>query len=115
MKVIDVVTARPTLEKIAAMEMNCVAAREFAAFLAVVLDASQKFEVKRAELFRKYGEEVGEGEQKGLRIKSENDTKFKSAMTKAGNKEVDVEPFDLSSTGVNLMPADLLNALPLFK
>jgi peptidoglycan-associated lipoprotein len=47
-------------------------------FVKNILVEIQDFEIKRAELFRKYGEEVGEGDQKRLQVKPENEKKFNS-------------------------------------
>jgi len=115
MKINEMVGARPTLEKVAGMEVDGGKAREFAEFVKDVLVAIQEFEVKRAELFRKYGEEEGEGAEKNIKILPENEKKFNTAIKRALNKEVDLAPFDLASLGISIAPADLVNALPLFK
>lgn len=115
MKLSDIVGVRPLLEKIAAQEMDGASAKQFADFLKDVLLEMQSFESKRADWFQKYGEEVTDGDQKGLRIKPENEKKFNAALKRALSKEIDIEPFDLSGLGVKITPADLLNALSLFK
>jgi len=115
MKLNDVVGLRPTLEKIAGKDMDGAVALEFANFVKDILVDIQAFEMKRADLFRKYGEEVTEGENKGVRIKAENEKKFNAAIKRALNKEVSVEPFDIASLGITIPPADLINATVLFK
>jgi hypothetical protein len=115
MKVSEIVSTRPLLEKIAAKEMDSGAALEFAKFTVEVLKEAQAFDMKRAELFEKYGESEGEGKEKSITIKPENEKKFNAAIKRAVGKDVEIEPFDLSSLGIIIAPADLINALPLFK
>jgi hypothetical protein len=116
MKLSEAIGARNLLEKIAGKEMNGKSALAYAEFVRSVLTEIKEFEVKRADLFKKHGEEVvGEDNKTALQIKPENEKKFKAAITKALNKEIKVEPFDLSESGVSIAPADLINALPLFK
>lgn len=115
MKLNEVVGARPTLEKVAAMEMEGGVALEFATFVKNVLIPIQEFEVKRAELFQKYGVTEGEGKEKNIRILPENEKKFNTAIKRALNKDVGVEPFELASLGIGIAPSELINALPLFK
>ena len=115
MKLSEVVGLRPVLEKIAAKEMDGAAALEFANFTKNVLVEIQNFEMKRAELFKKYGEEMEQDGQKGLQIAPDNEKKFNAAIKRALNKEVDVEPFDIASLGITISPADLINATGLFK
>lgn len=115
MKVSDIAGVRPILEKIAGKEMDAKVAVKFANFLRDVLVEIQAFEAKRAELFQKYGELAGEGDNKTVQIPEANQKKFESAMKRALNKKVEIKPFDLGSLGVSVSPADLINALPLFK
>lgn len=115
MKLSDVVGTRQLLEKIAGIEMNANEAVGFATWTVEVLKDIQAFDVKRAELFRKYGEEQGEGADARLVIPEANTKKFNAAMKRLLNKDVEVEPFDLSSLNIHIAPADLINALPLFK
>jgi hypothetical protein len=115
MKLNEVVGARPTLEKVAAMEMEGGVALEFAIFVKNVLIPIQEFEVKRAELFQKYGVSEGEGENKNIRILPENEKKFNTAIKRALNRDIGVEPFSLASLGIGIAPSELINALPLFK
>jgi len=112
MKLNELVVARPLIEKLAAVEMNAVAALAFAEFTRAALTAIQEFEVKRAGWFEKYGEEEEEGKWK---IKEENEKKFRTAINRALGKEVDLEPFALSEAGINIAPSELVNVLPLFK
>lgn len=115
MKLNDAVGARPTLEKMAELEMDTVSALQFAAFIRDVLMEIQNFEMKRAELFQKYGAEEGEGEQKNIKILPENEKKFNTAIKRALNRELKIEPFDLANLGIAVKPLDLINALPMFK
>ncbi len=115
MKLNDVVGMRPTMEKIAGMEMDGAVALEFANFAKSILMEIQNFEMKRAELFRKYGEEMGEGEEKRIQVKPENEKKFNTAIKRGLNKEVDIEVFDIASLGIKIAPVDLINATGLFK
>lgn len=112
MKINEIVLVKPLLEKLAKEKMDSASAVPFAAFARDVLTVIQEFEVKRAGLFEKYGEAQEEG---NFKIKEENEKKFKSAITRALNKEVDIEPFDLSGSGISIAPADIINVLPLFK
>ena len=115
MKLNEMVGARSVLEKIAGMEMEAGAARGFAEFLKNVLIEIQEFEVGRTELFRKYGKEEGEGEERNIKILPENENKFNAAIKSILNKDVDIKPFDLAFVGIMISPVDLVNALPLFK
>ena len=115
MKLNEIVGLRPALEKIAGKEMDGAMALKFAKFTRDVLIEIQDFEVKRAELFRKYGEETGEGEEKRIQIIPENEKKFNTAIKRALNKEVKVKPFDLTKLSIQISPAELLNALGIFK
>jgi len=115
MKLNEMVGARPTLEKMAGWEMEGGVAREFAEFVKDILVEIQSFEVKRADLFRKYGAEEGEGETRNIKILPENEKKFNSAIKRVLNKEIGLEPFDIASLGINIIPSELINALPLFK
>jgi len=112
MKLSEAIGARTLLEKVAGKEMNGASALAYAEFVRTVLTEIQEFESARAKLFEKYGEKV---DDKNLKIKPENEKKFQTAIKKALNKELKVEPFDLSGSGVSIAPADLINALPLFK
>ena len=115
MKLNEVVMTRPLIEKIAAMEIDASEAKEFAVFAREVLKAIQDFEVKRAELFQKYGIQEGEGPDARLVVPQQEEKKFNAAIKRALNKDLDVEPFDLASLGIKLTPAELVNALALFK
>jgi len=115
MKLSEIVGLRPTLEKIAGMEMDGAVALKFANFVKGVLIEIQDFEIKRAELFRKYGEEIGEGDEKRLQVKPENEKKFNAAIKRGLNKEIKFKPFDIASLGIKVTPADLVNATGLFK
>ena len=115
MKLSEFVNTRPLLEKLAAMEMEGAAAKKFAEFVVELLKPIQEFEQKRFDLFKKYGVEEGEGAEAKLVIPEENDKKFQAAIKRLMNKDYDIEPFDLGSAGINVAPADLINALPLFK
>ena len=117
MKVNEMVLGRPAMEKIANMEISAGVSLEFANFLKSILIETQDFETKRAELFSKYGveEEEGESEQKNIRILPENENKFNTAIKIILDRDVDIEPFNLASLGIEIPPAELVNALPLFK
>jgi hypothetical protein len=115
MKLNDAVGARPSLEKMAAVEMDTASALKFARFVREVLMEIQVFEMERAELFKKYGVEAGEGEEKNIKILPENEEEFNAAITKALNKEIEIEPFDLTSINIAVAATELINALPLFK
>ena len=115
MKLNDAVGARTALEKMAGMEMDTTSALVFAAFVKDVLIEIQSFEMKRAELFRKYGVEEGEGKERNIKILPENEKKFNAAITRALNKEIKIEPFNLESINISVKPTDIINALPLFK
>lgn len=115
MKLNDAVGARPALEKMAGIEMDTASALKFAKFVREVLTEIQAFEVKRAELFRKYGVEEGEGKEKNIKILPENEKKFNTAITRALNKEIKIKPFDLTSINIAVTATELINALPLFK
>lgn len=112
MKLNDAVLARPLIEKLAAKDTAPEDALPFADFVRQILTVIQEFEVKRAGWFEKYGEEAEEG---GMKIKEENEKKFKTSINRALNKELDIEPFALSETNIEVSPAELLNVLPLFK
>ena len=115
MKLNDAVTARVTLEKMAGMEMSPKAALDFAEFVRNVMVEIQNFEIKRAELFRKYGEEAGEGEEKRLQIPTENEKKFNAAIKRGLSKDLKIEPYNIANLEIALTPTDLINALPMFK
>lgn len=112
-KVQDLVMARPLLEKLATKEMHPEAALELAAFLKEITEVINEFERKRGKYFEKYGELMEDGKQ--WQIKPENETKFKTAVDRGLNLDVDIEPFNLTNSGVMLTPAELINVLPLFK
>ena len=113
MKVSDAILMKPLVEKFAAQEMDAAVAMKFAAFAKDVLTASQEFEVKRAQLFEKYGEQVdSDGNWK---IKEENEKKFQAAIKRALNKELEIEAFDMSNSGLKVSPADVVNVLSLLK
>ena len=115
MKLSEAIGLRPILEKIAAKEMEGAAALEFAKFTRSLLEEFQAFETKRAELFQKYGEEAIENDKKVIRIKKGNEEKFNNAIKRALGKTLKIKPIDLASLGVKIAPADLINALALFK
>jgi hypothetical protein len=115
MKVSDVVGQRPLLEKLAKQEMRGEDAFKFAAFTREVLTALQEFETTRANLFTKYGEEITEGDKKGMKIKPENEEKFNAAIKRALDKKVKVSPFSLSTSEIKVSPAEIINAAGLFE
>ena len=115
MKLNEIINVRPALEKIAAMEMDGGQALKFAKFTKDILLPLQDFEVKRAELFRKFGVEEGEGDQRNIKILPENEKKFNAAIKRALDKEIKVGPFDITKLGIKISPAELVNALGLFK
>jgi len=115
MKLNEIINVRPALEKIAGMEMDGAQALKFAKFTKDVLMPLQDFEVKRAELFRKFGAEEGEGDQRNIKILPENEKKFNAAIKRALDKEIKVGPFDITKLGIKISPAELVNALGLFK
>ena len=115
MKLNEIVGLRPTLEKIAGKEMDGAVALKFAKFTRDILMEIQGFEVKRAELFKKFGEVSGEGEEQKVQILPENEKKFNAAIKKALNAEVKVKPFDIASLGIQVAPAELVNSVGLFK
>jgi hypothetical protein len=111
MKVNEIVLVKPLVEKVAGMEMNARTALSFAQWAREVLTIIQEFEVKRAGFFEKYGEAQEDG---NFKIKEENEKKFKTAITKALNKEVELEPFNLSDSGITIPPSDLINVISFF-
>jgi hypothetical protein len=111
MKVNDIVLVKPLIDKIASMEMNARTALSFAKWAREALMIIQEFEVKRSGFFEKYGEKQEDG---NFKIKEENEKKFKTAITKALNKDVGLEPFNISDSGITIPPADLINVMPLF-
>lgn len=113
MKVSELLVARPMIEKLAGKEMHAAAAIEFANFAREAMAIIKDFENKRADLFKKYGEQVDE--EGNWKIKEENEKKFKSAIDRAMKKDVGLEPFDLVSSGVSVTPAEIVNNLGLFK
>ena len=115
MKLNEIVGLRPTLEKIAGKEMYGAVALKFAKFTREVLTEIQSFEVKRAELFNKYGEVSGEGKEQKVQILPDNEKKFQTAIKKALDAEVKVKPFDIASLGIKVAPAELVNSVGLFK
>jgi len=115
MKLSDAVGARSALEKMAGTDMDTASALKFATFVRDVLIEIQSFEMKRAELFQKYGVAEGEGESKNIKILPENEKKFNAAIKRALNKEIKIKPFDLTSINIAVKPTELINALPLFK
>lgn len=114
MKLSVIVGSRQLLEDIAKMDMEGAGSLAFAAFLKVAFTAIQDFETKRAELFRKFGEEVGEGEERRLQITPDNEKKFNTAIKRGLNKTIDVEPINIASLGIKISPAKLVNADGLF-
>ena len=113
MKISEALLVKPLIEKLANKEMPAKAAMEFAVFAKEVLTAVQEFEKKRAGYFEKYGEPTGEGQS--WRIKEENEAKFKSAIKRAMNKELDIDNFNMSESGINIAPADVVNVLDSLK
>jgi hypothetical protein len=112
MKLSDAIMIKPLVEKLVSKEMSAKAAMEFAMFAKEILIAVQEFEIKRAGLFEKYGEKVDE---KNWKIKEENEAKFKSAINRAMNKELDIDSFDMSNSGIDVTPADVINVLSSLK
>ncbi len=115
MRLNDLVNFRPTMEKIAAIEMEPAVAFEFAKFVRVVAVELQNFEAKRADLFRKYGGAMGEGEEQRLQILPENEKEFNAAIQRTLDTEVGIEPFDLSILNLGITPLDLVNSIDMFK
>lgn len=113
MKVSDIVVGRDFIKKLAAKEMHPEAALEFAAFGRDVMAVINEFESKRVKYFEKYGEKVDE--KGNWKIKEGNENKFKAAVNRSLNMEVDIEPFNLTNSGVLVTPAELINVLSLFK
>jgi hypothetical protein len=95
------------------VEMNADAAIEFAEFARSVLVVVQEFENKRAGYFEKYGEPVDE--EGNWKIKDENEKKFHAAIKRSLNKEVDIDPINISESGIKVSPADVINILSLIK
>lgn len=115
MKVSEVIGLKPVLEKIANKEMDAAVALKFAKFVRSVLEEVQEFETKRAELFQKFGQDEGEGDQRMIKILPENEKKFNTAIKRALNKELKAKPFPIATLGVEIAASDLVNALALFK
>lgn len=112
-KINELVNLRPMLEKIATEEMYPKAALAYANFIRGIFEALQNLEVQRAGLFRKYGKEQEDG---GYRILPENEEAFQTAIQKELEKEVEVERFPIAILeDMKLTPAELVNALILFK
>ena len=109
MKVSDAILMKPLVEKFAAQEMDAAVAMKFAAFAKDVLTASQEFEVKRAQLFEQVDSDGN------WKIKEENEKKFQAAIKRALNKELEIEAFDMSNSGLKVSPADVVNVLSLLK
>ena len=114
MKLSIIVAARPLLEEMAKMDMNGAGALAFAGTLRVAFIAIQEFETKRAELFRKHGEEIGEGEEKRIQILPENEKKFNASIKRGLSKDIDLEPINIESLGIMISPAKLVNIDGLF-
>ena len=116
MKLNELVTMRPAIEKIASKEMEPIVALAFAKFLRKVLGSVQEFEIKRAELFQTYGEFAGDGEDKRMKILPENEEVFNNAIKEELDKDVEVPTFDIVNLGViGLAPIDIINIVGLFK
>lgn len=111
-KMSELIGARPTLEKLAAKEMNAATAFAFAKFAREVLVEIQEFEKKRSRLF----EELGERQEDGnIKIKEENEQAFQDKIKKLLDGNAKVKPFAINELDVEIAPADLVNILPLFK
>lgn len=112
-KINELVNLRPLLEKIATAEMFPTPALAYANFVRGIFEALQSLEVQRAAFFRKYGKEQEDG---GYRILPEHEEAFQTAIQKELEKEVEIERFPIMSLGeFKLTPAELVNALVLFK
>ncbi len=112
-KMNELVNLRPMLEKIATAEMYPKAALAYAGFIRGIFEALQNLEVHRASLFRKYGKEQEDG---GYRILPENEEAFQTEIQKALDREIEVERFPIAVLEeIKLTPAELVNALILFK
>ena len=111
-KLNELVNLRPMLEKIATEEMDPVSALAYANFVRDIFEALQNLEVQRGALFRKYGKEQEDG---GFRIIPEHEEAFQTEIQKALNKEVEIERFPINLLEIKLTPAELVNALILFK
>ena len=112
MKISELVAARPALEKIAQIEMDPASALKIAKMTRRVLEEIQKFEVTRAELFTKYGEQQEDG---NVVIMPKNAPAFKKAIEKGLNRAVKIMPLALKDIKALIAPADLVNCLKLFK
>ncbi len=115
MKLSVIIGSRQLLEEMAKMEMEGAAALSFTGFLKEAYSAIQEFETKRAELFKKYGEEVGEDEEKRIQILPDNEKKFNAAIKRGLNKEIEIEPVDIASLDIKISPAQLISASGMFK
>lgn len=112
-KLSDLITARPHLEKLANKEMSGKAALEFAKFVREILVAIQEFDKgKRQDLLDKYCVEYESGKYE---VAKENEKKFQDATTKALNAETKIKPFPISKLEIEISAAALVNMLPLFK
>ena len=115
MKLGELVTMRPALEKIANKEMDPIVALGFAKFLRTIFMEIQSFEMKRAELFQTHGEVSGEGDKKRMQILPENEETFNNAIKEALDEDVEVPTFEIVNLGCGIAPADLVNVVGLFK
>ncbi len=114
MKMSELIAIRPSIEKMAGQQHSFPAALKFAKFTRKIIMILQDFDVKRAELFNKYG--VTQGENNTIVIPPDNETKFKAEMQIELDKEVKIDPLDVSALGdMKVAPADLINCLQLFE
>ena len=112
MIVSDLVAIRPALEKLAEGEYPFEVSLKIAKFTRECIEAIQEFEAKRMDYFKKYGEQLEDG---NLQIPAENEKKFKTAITRSLNKNVKIEPLKAAELGAMVKPVDLLNCLQAFE
>ena len=113
MKLGDLIAVRPAIEKIASGQHNFSAAIEFAKFTRKILMTIQEFEIKRSELFNKYG--VKKTEDNTIVVPPESEASFKKEMKEILERNIEIEPLDVSTLEMKVAPADLINCLELFK
>lgn len=113
MKVSELIAIRPSIEKIASKEHNFADALKFAKFVRDVLIVLQDFDIKRAELFNKYG--AKQGENNSIVVPPGAEANFKEEMQKELDKEIEIEKMDVSALDMQVAPADLINCIDLFR
>ena len=108
----DLVTMRAALEKLSEGQYPFDVALKIAKFTREVLEEIQEFENKRMEYFKKYGEDVGEG---NMQIPAKNEAKFKNAIKRSLNKKIKIKPLNAAELSAVVKPIDLLNCLQAFE